>query len=112
MRKPFGKTAEIELAPFLKALFLSPSETKPMSHNGYYVKYTLVLVYGVSARQFSSLATSEVFKKIIYKFPSLIHVPGVPATVHLHPLAAPTDGVLFIAISPTAHVPVDGAAVP
>src|SRR5450756_891740 len=40
------------------------------------------------------------------------HVPEVPAVVHTHPGAPPAAGALFQQVSPTAQVPVVGAAVP
>lgn len=46
--------------------------------------------------------------KNIYKFPSLVQVPGLPAAVHVHPLGCPTAPVVLTHLSPSAQVPTAG----
>jgi hypothetical protein len=44
------------------------------------------------------------------KFANATQVPGDPAAVHIHPIGPLDTGTLFHTMSPSAHVPVVGAA--
>jgi hypothetical protein len=53
--------------------------------------------------------------RLAYYAPRLaivFQIPGVPAVVHTHPGVPAAAGAVFHRLSPTAHVPVVGAAVP